>query len=90
MIEVKSYRDLAETLKKEKRELQNRLQTQTEVVRDFWRNKIFEGGSRGGKILRASLLWNDFYFVMKLLTNNTATAHTLLPMAELEHYLNSQ
>lgn len=56
MIEAKCYRDLAETLKKEKRELENRLQTQIEVVRDFWRNKIFEGGSRGGKFLRASLL----------------------------------
>ena len=56
MIEAKCYRDLAETLKKEKRELENKLHTQTEIVRDFWRNKIFEGGSRGGKILRASLL----------------------------------
>ena len=56
MIEAKCYRDLAETLKKEKRELENKLHTQTEIVRDFWRNKIFEGGSRGGKLLRASLL----------------------------------
>ena len=56
MIEAKCYRDLAENLKKEKRELENKLQTETEVVRDFWRNKIIEGDSRGGKILRASLL----------------------------------
>jgi len=41
---------------KERKELENRLQTQIDVVRDFWRNKIFEGGSRGAKILRASLL----------------------------------
>ena len=56
MIEAKCYRDLAETLKKEKRELENELHTQTEIVRNFWRNKIFEGDSRGGKILRAALL----------------------------------
>ena len=55
MMEAKCYQELAETLKKEKRELENRLHTQTEVVRDFWRNKIIEGDSRGGRILRASL-----------------------------------
>ena len=27
-----------------------------EIVRDFWRNKIVEGGSRSGKMLRASLI----------------------------------
>ena len=53
-----SYRDLAETLKKEKRDIEHKLVSKIEIVRDFWRNKIVEVDSRGGKILRASLLQN--------------------------------
>ena len=58
LMEAKQYRDLAETLKKEKREIEHKLVSKIEIVRDFWRNKIVEGDSRGGKILRASLLRN--------------------------------
>ena len=55
IMEAKSYRDLAEKIKKEKREQECNLLKQTEAVRDFWRNKVLEGDTRGGKILRASL-----------------------------------
>ena len=58
LMEAKQYRDLSETLKKEKRDIEHKLVSKIEIVRDFWRNKIVEGDSRGGKILRASLLRN--------------------------------
>ena len=58
MIDAKCYRDLAEKIMKEKRELENTMKRRTEVVRDFWRNKILEGDSRSGKILMASLAKN--------------------------------
>ena len=54
-MEAKYYRNLAETLKIEKRNTEQVYANEVEVVRNFWRNKIVEGGSRGGKILRASL-----------------------------------
>ena len=54
LMEAKQYRDLSETLKKEKRDIEHKLVSKIEIVRDFWRN----GDSRGGKILRASLLRN--------------------------------
>lgn len=41
------------------------------VVRYFWRSKLVEGGSRAGKILRASFLKNSFpLFVLKELLNH--------------------
>ena len=55
IMEAKTYRDLAEKIKKEKREQECNLLKQTEAVRDFWRNKALEGDTRGGKLLRASL-----------------------------------
>ena len=53
---AQQYRDLAEKARSEKQEVQHKLENEIEVVRDFWRNKVVEGGSRGGKILRAALL----------------------------------
>jgi len=50
------YRDLAETVSAEKREIKYEMEKTVEVVRDFWRNKVVEGGSRAGLMLRASLL----------------------------------
>lgn len=55
MIEAKFYRNMAEELKQEKREMENDVKARIEVVRDFWRNKIFEGGERAGKTLKISL-----------------------------------
>ncbi len=52
------YRDIAEKTRKEKRDLKNKLENEIEIVRNFWRNKIVEGKSRSGKILRESLLRN--------------------------------
>lgn len=50
------YRDLAEKARSEKQQVQHKLETEIELVRDFWRNKVVEGGSRGGKLLRAALV----------------------------------
>jgi len=47
---------LAETVSAEKREIKYEMEKTVEVVRDFWRNKVVEGGSRAGLMLRASLL----------------------------------
>ncbi len=49
------YRDLAEKTKQEKRELSNKLNKRVETVRDFWRNNICEGKTRGGRMVRAAL-----------------------------------
>jgi len=52
----REYKDLAETVSAEKREIKYEMEKTVEVVRDFWRNKVVEGGSRAGLMLRASLL----------------------------------
>ena len=53
---ARQYRNLAEASQLEKRTLKNELERKVETVRDFWRNKIVEGSSRPGKILRAALI----------------------------------
>ena len=50
------YRNYAEQLKKEKRELNDTLNRKIEIVRDFWRNKLCEGDSRGGRMVRAAYM----------------------------------
>ena len=40
------YRNLAERLKREKRELNDTLNRKIEIVQDFWRNQLCEGSSR--------------------------------------------
>ena len=40
----------------EKSDLQHRLETQVELVRNFWRNQIVEGDSRPGNLLRVALI----------------------------------
>ena len=54
-------KDLAEKLKEEKRELVQTYAGRVETVRDFWRSKIIEGDSRGGRLLRASLLRKNVF-----------------------------
>ena len=56
LLMARQYRDAAESTRAEKRELQFTLEKRIEVVRDFWRNKVVEGGSRSGVMLRAPLL----------------------------------
>ena len=56
LLEAKKYRNLAEKLKKDKQDLAQAYAGRVETVRDFWRSKIVEGDSRGGRLLRASLL----------------------------------
>ena len=53
---ARCYRDLAEARQAEKRALKNELDERIELVRDFWQNKVVEGGSRSGQILRAALV----------------------------------
>ena len=53
---ARHYRDLAESRQLDKRILKNDLEGKIETVRDFWRNKIVEGGSRSGQILRNALM----------------------------------
>ena len=53
---AQEYRNLAEASQLEKRTLKNELERKVETVRDFWRNKIVEGNSWSGKILRAALI----------------------------------
>lgn len=50
------YRNLAERLKREKRELSNTLNRKVETVRDFWRNKLCEGSSRSGRMVQAACM----------------------------------
>ena len=45
LMEAKYYRNLAETFKTEKRDMEQAYANRVEVVRDFWRNKIVEGDS---------------------------------------------
>ena len=41
-----TYRDIAERLKKKNRDDMHRMSNKVEVVRDFWRNQLYEGRSR--------------------------------------------
>ena len=56
LLVARQCRDLAETAQAEKRDVKYELEKRVEVVRDFWRSKVVEGGSRSGLMLRASLL----------------------------------
>lgn len=49
------YRNLAEKFRSEKRSAVNIMNDKIEVVRDFWRNKILEGSTRAGRIVREAL-----------------------------------
>lgn len=53
---AKVYRDLAESCQSQKRILKTELETKIELVQDFWRNKVVEGNTRSGQILRAALI----------------------------------
>lgn len=58
--EARYYRNLAEKLRKEKRSAVNIMNEKVEVVRDFWRNKILEGSTRAGRIVREALSNNKY------------------------------
>ena len=53
---ARQYRDLAENCRTEKRMQKQKLEEKIELVRNFWRNKVVEGGTRSGQILRAALI----------------------------------
>jgi len=48
------YCNLAERPLVEKREMKVSMEKRIETVRDFWRNQIFEGQSRSGRIVKAA------------------------------------
>ena len=50
------YRNYTEQLKREKRELNDTLNRKIKIIRDFWRNKMCEGNSRGGRMVRAAYI----------------------------------
>ena len=52
---AKVYRDLAEHLKKEKRELHNRKSHRCETIRNCWRGKLVEAGSRSGLLVQRAI-----------------------------------
>ena len=56
LLVARQCRDLTDTAQAEKRDVKYDLEKRVEVVRDFWRSKIVEGGSRSGLMLRHSLL----------------------------------
>ena len=56
LLQARQYRDMAEATRADKRALKHNLDGKIELVRDFWPNKIVEGGSRSGRMLRASLI----------------------------------
>ena len=49
---TRHYRDIAERMKTEKHEMNERV----ELVHGFWRNNIKEGSSRAGKMVQRALL----------------------------------
>lgn len=53
--DARIYRNLAERIRKEKREAINQLALKCEVIRDRWRNELLEGGSRGGLMVKKAL-----------------------------------
>ena len=55
LILARQYRNIAEECQAEKRKIKHELEEKVELVRNFWRNKVVEGGSRSGKMLRAAL-----------------------------------
>lgn len=56
---MKLYRNLAEKMRMEKRQLKYHMDKRVEVVRDFWRTKIFEGDSRAGRMITCTVNRNN-------------------------------
>ena len=56
---ARQYRNLAEQSQSDKRLLKSNMEEKIETVRDFWRNIIIEGDSRGGRMVRAALIRNE-------------------------------
>ena len=49
------YRTVAENVRSESLKRQKEAEGKVEIVRNFWRNKIYEGSSRAGKIVQSAL-----------------------------------
>ena len=49
------YRNLSETLRTEKCQIEHSSRMKVALVRDFWRNKIKEGSTRAGKMVMKAL-----------------------------------
>ena len=50
------YRNMMESMEKEKQEIQKQMEARVEYIKHFWRDQVIEGSSRAGKILRAALI----------------------------------
>jgi len=59
LILARHYRNKAKETVTEKRAMQHKLEKKVELTRDFWRNKVVEGNSCSGTMLRAALLRNN-------------------------------
>lgn len=55
LLEARHYRNLSERLRKEKCELASSMNEKVELIRDFWRNNVKEGSTRGGKMVQKAL-----------------------------------
>jgi hypothetical protein len=55
LLEARHYRNLSERLRKEKCELTSSMNEKVELIRDFWRNNVKEGSTRGGKMVQKAL-----------------------------------
>ena len=52
---AQSYRNIVDDLQQKNRRLQCEMNNRCDTIRNFWRNNIGEGGTHGGKMVRASL-----------------------------------
>ena len=59
---AETLHNTAEKLKRENRELKVVMLQKIELERDFWRNKILEGQSRAGRMVKAALM--KIYFLV--------------------------
>ena len=58
---IETLEDALKDLKVKMMKMHRESQRKIEKVRYFWRNKIFEGNSRGGELLKAVLMYPDMY-----------------------------
>ena len=49
------YRDIAERMKDEKLESEQRMKKEVKTIRNFWRNNIMEGSTRAGRMVKKAL-----------------------------------
>ena len=53
--DARTFRNMAENMKKQHRKDMAEMNEKVELVRDFWRNKLCEGSSRSGQMVKLAL-----------------------------------